>query len=207
MKKYLIPIIVLFLVIVVLGLLLVFLSRSVQPGPTGTEPGATATARSGDKKQPPLPTPPVPIQEFDPNLMNPDAPGTAEPGTVEADQAALQLFARNFIEDFGGYSTNSGYEHIERLFPQMTTAMQEFASNWIKSNPARLRSDTFYSIETAVARVEIASYSDTAAVLKLETTRKESDVPEYYNRSFNQNAEVKFVKVKKEWQVEAVEWR
>jgi hypothetical protein len=115
--------------------------------------------------------------------------------------------ARNFLEDFGTFSTNGGYDHIKELYKKITPSMREFVDKWIDGNPAAQRSPTYYGISTEIANVTILSKNSEKTQIIADTMRTETDVPEYYNRRFKQEAEIDAIKIDGEWKINGVFWR
>jgi len=146
------------------------------------------------------------IKEFDDSfLKNKDQ---AVPALKEdQDKNQIKVMVRLFLEDYGSFSTNSGYLHIEQLSNQMTPGFWQFTQNWIDQDPALQKSAGFYAIMTDVLDVRILDYSSDQAKILLDTKRTETDAPEYYDKSFKQEAEVELIKQAGQWKVNAVYWK
>jgi len=147
----------------------------------------------------------VQIREFDTSFLENDT-APEPPSQEEQVQANLEMIVRNFVLEYGSYSSNSGYTHIEALYSQMISKMQDHVRNWIHQDPAALESSTFYSIETTISDLEIVNINNINATVEVSTQRQETDVPEYYNKRFNQKAKVELVKIGNDWKVAALYW-
>jgi hypothetical protein len=212
-KKLIIPIIILITIILILGAVLKLSSKPQK------EPNIPISQYPNIPKQEAKPADkdvaepkdiskdkPVVTKEFDDSFLNTNT-DTAEPSAEEAAKAEIKLFVRSFLEDFSSFSSNSGYNHIEDLYDKMTSKFRSFVEGWIDGDPAREMSNSFYSIQTMVSDIEIDEFSSSKAKLILDTIRVETKAPEYYNRRFNQKAEVMVIKIGKNWKVNSVYWR
>ncbi|MBI4359853.1 MAG: hypothetical protein HY564_02035 [Candidatus Jacksonbacteria bacterium] len=208
--------IIVFLITAGLLGVLFFVSKQPQNDAGIIERGTTLeTTQNEDEEEPTEEKPQAReegVNEFDEKLF--DESEAAAPSQNQAERAEVEIFVRAFIEDYASFSSASGYSHIENYYPQMTEAMREFTDGWIKGNPAGLKSDAFYSIETSVANLRIDEFSDPAngmfhnsATVLVETSRVETDVPEYYNRRFKKDVEVKLLKEGEMWKVSGVYFR
>jgi hypothetical protein len=206
-KKLIILIAILIVAIAVLGSIALFAlpreSGQINPIPTNKiEPLPQEPPNTNANQKPPLQAP----KEFETiGLFKTDK--TTAPSQEEADRALLQLLARNFLEDYGTFSTNGGYDHIKELYKKMTPSMQKFVQEWIESNPAAKRSPTYYGISTEIANITILSKNSEKAQIIADTMRTETDVPEYYNRRFKQEAEIDALKIDGEWKLDRVFWK
>ncbi|MFH1712574.1 MAG: hypothetical protein ABH896_00075, partial [Candidatus Jacksonbacteria bacterium] len=166
-KKFFIPIIALFTLILILGAVLMLLSKPQ------TEPNIPASPAGGQYPISNIPQPAqeesadavreqVVIKEFDDSFLENSAQPIA-PSKDEADKAELQLFVRNFLEDFGSFSFNGGYGHIEDLYDKMTVEFRAYVDGWLAGDPAHQLSQEFYSIQTIVSEVKITEFASTKA--------------------------------------------
>ena len=213
-KKLLILIGALFLIILILGAVLV-LSDKPQSTPLrqGYEGQAIEQNTKADQEIVEQPTDagkdkPAAIKEFDDSFLHTKTEPVS-PSTQDQTKAEIKLFVRNFLEDYSSFSSNSGYDHIQDLYDKMTSKFRGYTEDWVGGDPARQKSNSFYSIQTMtmVSDVEIREFSSSKAKLILDTVRIETNAPEYYSRRFSQKAEVEVVKIGKEWKVGSVYWR
>ena len=216
LKKIIILVIALLLIVIALAAVLLWRSGE-QPSPiSGTGPAATGTT-AAPGAQPGInpvtgsgqPAPggvTQPINEFSNDYFNNTAK-PAVPTGADNEEATLKLLAQNFLADFGGYSTSSGYAHIERWYSQMTPQFKAQTAAWIKTGPAAKESPTFYSIETSVSKVTITKQSPDQVIMTVDANRNATDAPEYYNKSFRQSAEIKLVKKNGAWNINRVDWQ
>jgi len=210
-KKFFIPIIALFTLILILGAVLMLLSKPQ------TEPNIPASPAGGQYPISNIPQPAqeesadavreqVVIKEFDDSFLENSAQPIA-PSKDEADKAELQLFVRNFLEDFGSFSFNGGYGHIEDLYDKMTVEFRAYVDGWLAGDPAHQLSQEFYSIQTIVSEVKITEFASTKAKLIADAARIETKAPEYYGKRFIMKAEIDAVKIGGEWKMSSVYWK
>jgi len=198
MKKIIFIIIVLLCsIIALLGLLLWYYKRIPVPPPQGGDIADVSRADNTPEN--------IAVKEFDDSIFN--VAETQNPTDEEQAKAEVGLIARTFTEDYGSYSTNSGYSHIEELFPTMTEAMQNRARVWLQSDPVKKEGSAFYSIETSVSQTEFVEFSLTDALITVDAVRTETKVPEYYNKKFNQKADITLIKKGEQWKVADIVWR
>ena len=203
-KKLIIPIIILFLIILLLVAILILGSKPQAGQPQ--EPNIQEPEEKIIEKQPNAIKEDIVIKEFDDSFLDIDDL-TAVPSKDEADKAELQLFIRNFLEDFGSFSFNGGYDHIEDLYDKMTVDFRAYVQDWIAQDPARQLSSEFYSIQTTVSEVKIDEFFSAKAKLMADVARVETKAPEYYGRRFIGQAEVNAEKIGGEWKVAGVYWQ
>ncbi|OGY72277.1 MAG: hypothetical protein A3E05_02185 [Candidatus Jacksonbacteria bacterium RIFCSPHIGHO2_12_FULL_44_12] len=200
-----ITIIVFFIIAGLLGALFFISKQPPEDVPREDEVELNPVPEKTPEKKPEKEEDAEELKEFDESLFN--AKDAVLPSEESADRGGALVFARVFIEDYGSFSSASGYRHIENYYPKMTQSMLEFTEIWIKVNPTKVKSDSFYSIETSVANLRIDEYGNNSATVFIETARVETDVPEYYNRQSKQDVEVKLVKDEEEWKVDGVYWK
>ncbi len=211
-KKFFIPIITLFALILILVAILILASKPQTISPTIEQSNNRAMREKIELKDQNVEQPAsdveekVVIKEFDDSFLDIDAK-TAVPSKDEADKAELQLFIRNFLEDFGSFSFNGGYDHIEDLYDKMTVEFRAYVEGWLVQDPARQLSQEFYSIQTMVSEVKIDEFASTKAKLIADTARIETKAPEYYGKRFVEQAEVNAEKIDGEWKVDGVYWK
>lgn len=207
LKKLIIIVIVLFLITLALLGAFFFVSKRTQPVPSGAleETEVAAPIPTSEEETEKKTEPKKEQREFDESLF--DAKNAVSPSDEEANRAKLEVFVRAFIEDYGSFSTAGGYAHIEAYYPKMTSSMREFAEQWIAQNPAAQKSAAFYSIQTSVASIRFDVFENARATALVETSRVETDVPEYYNSRMKQDVEVKLVREGDEWKIAGVYWK
>lgn len=207
-KLFIILVILIILILGLAGLLFLF------PPKQQTVPAETKTQQTpAPTQQPTAPKPPsssaggtaTQIKEFDDSIFYGNTDTEAETKS-SALRAELQLMARNFLDTYGSFSSNSGYAHITGLYEKMTPEMKTFTMLWLEKDPAREKSSSFYSIETEVMQTEMRNAAKSQATVFIDAKRIETDAPEFYNRATNQTARVELKKVGGEWKVDGVFW-
>jgi len=129
---------------------------------------------------------------------------------AEVTEEELKKISASFIERFGTYSNQAGYNNIKELKLFMSTAMQGWADSYIEEIRRR-NADTsiYYGLTTKAVVVEATSFSAgaTAAEFLVKTQRKETIGATGNIRTFQQDAVLKMVKEGGAWKVDRVVWQ
>ncbi len=123
---------------------------------------------------------------------------------ADRDKTEMQNLARFFIEMLGSYSSDAKFQNVIDLKPIMTFKMQSWADSFIVRNLENFENQD-ERITTSVFKSEILSYESRYARVLFETRREKIENGE--TEIYNQDAEVKLVKIGDEWLVDSVEWK
>ena len=205
-KLFIILVILILLILGLVGLLFLFPPKQ-QTVPTETQQPPAAAQQPTAAKPPSSSTNGTvkQIKEFDDSIFYGNTDTRAETQS-SAMSAELQLMARNFLETYASFSSNSGYARITGLYEKMTPAMKAFTVSWIEKDPSQEKSSNFYSIQTEVLQTEMRNATKSHAAVLLDTRRTETDAPEFYNKLVNQTARVELKKISGVWKVDGVFW-
>ena len=122
----------------------------------------------------------------------------------EKNEVDVKKLASFFVEMLGSYSSDANFKNIIDLKPMMTTKMQGWADNFIKSNlDNNANKDEF--ITTKVFSSKILS-NNTNKIIVLVNSRRESSV-NGEQKIYNQDANVVINKIGNNWLVDSVEWK
>ncbi|MFH1326422.1 MAG: hypothetical protein ABIH48_03055 [Candidatus Falkowbacteria bacterium] len=122
----------------------------------------------------------------------------------------LKRLSSSFVERYGSYSNQAGYDNIRDLKIFMSRNMQGWADDFINE---RIQQETdttiYYGITTKAVVVETQNFDEyaTSAKFLVKTQRKESIGDTTNARKFQQNAEVAIVKENGAWKVDKVNWK
>jgi len=121
----------------------------------------------------------------------------------------LKRLSSSFVERYGSYSNQAGYDNIRDLKIFMSRDMQGWADDFINER-IQQKTDTtiYYGITTKAVVVETQNFDEyaTSAKFLVKTQRKESIGDTTNARRFQQNAEVAIVKENGVWKVDRVNW-
>jgi hypothetical protein len=118
----------------------------------------------------------------------------------------VERIAATFVERFLSYSSDGGFENIESLKILMTPKARAFADKFVtqsfdSDNKSRVK---FYGVSTKAVSVEVISFNQVTATVKVQTQRQESRDSETTSRIFNQNVEVSLNKQDDEWRIDGI---
>lgn len=208
-KLFIILVVLIILTLGLVGVLFLFptapLPGAPEPPKSAEPPGAVQKPSLKAKPAQPQAASPQKIKEFDDSIFETNK--TQAETKEDALRGELQLFARNFLENYGSYSSESGYNHLYALYDKMTDGFKEFTEAWLAQNPAKAKSPLFYSIQTTVSQTEVQKFdAPSSATIRVSAHRSETNAPEYYNKQFNQTARVELKKVQGSFKVDGVYW-
>lgn len=121
------------------------------------------------------------------------------------EQQAITRVVTNFTERYGSYSTDTAQQNLAGLNDLMTETL---ASTINKQLSQQKLPDTFYSISTQVAHVDITEYAEgsTGATVTVVTRRTEKKGSVAPSTSLTQSARVQLKKVTGVWKVDTFKW-
>ncbi len=123
----------------------------------------------------------------------------------ELQQIAPSTIARSFVERFGSYSTDGGYDNVEDVMaiatPSLASRLQDLAEQARES-----AGEEYYGISTSVLTISTVSESDTAATLSIGTRRTESEGNPGNSNTFNQAITIDLVADDLSWLVDDFLW-
>ncbi|MFA6475563.1 MAG: hypothetical protein WCV88_05195 [Patescibacteria group bacterium] len=123
---------------------------------------------------------------------------------VRDDRQALASAATSFTERYGSYSTDTGFENIERSRYLMTPDMEKQADQLLKVGRT---SDTFNSVTSQVTSIKYTDYSAGATGATLElSVRQTNQVGQGSIDYSNKTARVTLKKTDKEWLIDSFRW-
>ncbi|OGF26908.1 hypothetical protein A2477_03500 [Candidatus Falkowbacteria bacterium RIFOXYC2_FULL_47_12] len=189
-KKLLAILIIIFALLVLIGLIyFLFLApvKETTPAPEAAQPVIIADQQN-------LPAPVVRNQ-------------VVTRARVSEDE--LKSLSASFVERFGSYSNQSGYQNIRELDVFMSQAMQTWAASYIaQARASQADTSIYYGITTKAVVVGTNSFSDTdgRASFTVQTQRREAIGTSANERSFQQTADIALVKEAGVWKVDSVSW-
>ncbi len=156
--------------------------------PTGPQPTATAPAHDTVV----LPPQQAPATDVQPKVDTP-APGETE----------VRSLARNFTERYGSWSTDSKFQNLKDLFPNITSRLQASFQKTIDTSSAPT---DFKSAETRVVQIQIDSLTATKASVLVTAQQTTRDAALKETQAFVKLA-LTMVNDGKYWYVDSAEWK
>jgi len=162
-----------------------------------------------------VPSEPVAVVEETPTQEQlPQTPIIVEPkqklsAKTEATEEDLKRLAASFIERYGTYSNQSGYNNITDLNLFMSRSLRAWADNFIAQRNNEIEDNSiYYGITTKSVVIETVDFDDLSgtAVFSIKTQRQEAVGGPNNIRSFQQDAEVEMLKESGVWKVNKVNW-
>jgi hypothetical protein len=191
-KKLLAILIIIFALFVLIGLVYFLFLAPAEETPPASVPEVNQPAATAEQQN--LPTPVVRNQVITRTQVSEDE---------------LKRVSASFVERFGSYSNQSGYQNVRELNVFMSQAMQTWAANYIAQARANAADTSIYYGITTKAVVANANSFDEAggrASFTVQTQRRESIGSTDNERSFQQTADVTMVKEAGVWKVDSVSW-
>jgi len=127
-------------------------------------------------------------------------------GVTEND---LKRIASSFVERYGTYSNQAGYDNIKDLEIFMSRSMKSWASDYLEQAIANSsNTEIYYGITTKTVVVESVLFSVDLgqAQFNIKTQRQESIGTGSNIRKFQQDASIKMIKEGGVWKVDRVTW-
>jgi len=119
--------------------------------------------------------------------------------------AGASTIARGFVERFGSYSTEGGYQNIEDVIAISTASLAERLEDLADS--ARASSDDeYYGISTLIISVKTLEETETTAVIEILTQRVESIGSPRNSTTVYQTITINLLKIGDEWFVDDFLW-
>lgn len=163
-----------------------------------------------------------------PTTTLPTSPGTESTGTPPAQQPPetttlsnptrvviqpqdqeLVSITYSFAQVFGSYSNQGGFDNIERLRFLMSAAMNQWADRFIadrSKNTNTPPADLYNGITTTTLSSSIMSRTDSRAVVKAQTQRKEVRGVLSNARYMLEDLTITFVREEGLWKVDSAVW-
>lgn len=91
----------------------------------------------------------------------------------EQNEVSATTVARVFVERFGSYSTESGYENLDDVLALSTTSVQT-RLNKLADTAREQEDQAYYGVSTRIISVKTEESSETEAKLLITTQRQES---------------------------------
>ncbi|MFH0951086.1 MAG: hypothetical protein V1765_01265 [bacterium] len=126
--------------------------------------------------------------------------------TVELSQEGVKQIAASFAERLGSWSNQANASNLVDLKLMMTPSLQE----WANSEIAKTQTNTkdykeYYGITTRAVTTEAQTFTDSQAVIMVNTQRTE--VKQGQTRNFNQSLKLEMVKSGQVWLVDGAYWQ
>ena len=119
-----------------------------------------------------------------------------------AETARLEQIAKNFIEVYGSYSTDSSYQNLKDLKHLLTESYWADLESYILNTEV----EGAYSIWTTALKAELLKKGRTEASFKVKTKRGERESRIETEKIFYQDAEVYLLKEGGIWLISKVKW-
>lgn len=116
----------------------------------------------------------------------------------------LMIEARNFIERYGSFSTDSQFTNLYELKDEMTNRFWQETEKYIASQQIK-KSQEFYGVSTKVLNISENNSSNNLIIYSALTQRKETK--NQTEKILYQSAELKMVKQGNGWLVDGVSWK
>lgn len=121
------------------------------------------------------------------------------------DEVSATTVTRVFVERFGSYSTESGYENIDDLMGMATASMQR-RLDALAESARQTADDNYYGVSTRIMSVKTEVSSETEARFLVTTQREESfDTPGNTSVRY-QDIRVSLLKEGEDWLVDDFTW-
>lgn len=141
-----------------------------------------------------------------------EAPAEEVPETQLSDipvETQLKRLARNFAERYGSFSNQNDFENLENLAGFMSTDFNDQTEAFV--NARRILEDPnapYYGITTKVVSVKTGEFNEEAGhmVVNFITRRTETDVAAGTTRTFDQDAQLVFVREDDRWLVNSFDF-
>ena len=132
--------------------------------------------------------------------------------TRETDaQTSLKRTAAAFAERFGSFSNQSNFKNIDNISMFMTEDMRVWADKYVDEMRSKSgKINEYYGITTKAIFTEITEIDDDAgqATILVNTKRREAYIKmDNITNSFDQDIEIKFIKVENIWKVDSAIWQ
>lgn len=182
-KRHKIEIAVALAVLIGLFVLLFFLLRA----PQATTPTNTNTGT-------------VPVSDTKLDVSPVDAADVPAQHTVSA-----QTIARNFVERFGSFSSETNYINVDDVMPLATEALQRRLQE-LADAARENASDTYYGVSTRAIIFTVEEESEMAITMRITTQREESIDSPANTSVRNQDIRLALVKDGDDWRVDSFTW-
>lgn len=128
---------------------------------------------------------------------------------IPSSQSVLEAIARTFTEKFGSFSTQGNNENLYDAEYYMTADMKEWAEKYIKESQNKKNAE-FHGITTRALKAEIISLNDEETQAQIVVTAQREETRGSASGRKNiiyQKLVLDFLKVDKDWKVNAANWK
>lgn len=143
------------------------------------------------------------------NVAEPQEPEPETPTSTIPVETQLKRLARNFAERYGTFSNHNDFENLENLTGFMTESFKEETEAFVEERRQQVDPDApYYGITTKVLSVSTQDFDEEGGrmVVTFETRRSETDTAAGTSKTFEENAELEFVKENERWLVNSFEF-
>lgn len=120
----------------------------------------------------------------------------------------LSKRARVFVERFGSYSNQSDYGNFKDLELYMTKSFAAWSSSYVdklRENAPNYQS--YYGISTVAIQTELKSFDDNLGVAEIDVLTERTETTSGLDQDkYRQKISLKFLKVGRDWLVDAAYW-
>lgn len=129
-----------------------------------------------------------------------------DPADVPTDETvSATTIARTFVERFGSYSTESGYENIDDVLPLATDELRERLED-LAEDARESASSSYYGVSTRIISLKVESEGASAMTLLVTTQREEAfDTPGNTSVKY-QDIRLALVRESDDWLVDDFTW-
>jgi hypothetical protein len=135
---------------------------------------------------------------------------TQLPPQKEVNKEDLKRMAASFAERYGSFSNQSNFGNIRDLKIFMSSNMQSWADDYIKTEiDKKTDSSIYYGATTRAVSQEVLNYDDGdgSAEILVHTQREEATGTTSNISRFQQDIKLMFIKERKAWKVNGAYWQ
>lgn len=119
----------------------------------------------------------------------------------------LQKMGMVFAERLGSYSSDSNYANLLDLKLFMTSEMSLWADSYVKTlQGSRDKETEYYGISTLAVAGEITNFDSEVGTASGYISTQRKELRGASSKTFNQNLDIKFLKINNEWKVDSASW-
>ncbi len=142
----------------------------------------------------------------DRTIIEANLPENFDPSVVfGAPVATPEPVARTFVERYGSFSSEAGYENIDDIIALGTPAMKEQLET-IAAEARLSGGSDYYGISTRVISVKTLEQTEATAVLEVETQRTETISSPANTSTRYQKIRLNMEKIDGKWLVNGFQW-
>ncbi len=135
---------------------------------------------------------------------------TQFPSKSEVNKEDLKRMAASFAERYGSFSNQSNFGNIRDLKIFMSSDMQAWADDYIRTEiDKKTDSSIYYGATTRAVSQEVLNYDDGdgSAEILVHTQREEATGTTSNISRFQQDIKLMFIKERKAWKVNGAYWQ